>query len=205
VSSPLTQRPGSPTEKEDHVHTDQSFSAGTQSSVASDAQAKATEVAEQAQEKAHQAAGQVQDKLREQLDQRSSQAATQINEQASDLRSVGESLREQGKDGPAKAADQLAQYAEKVGGYLREKDSNALLADAEDFGRRQPWALAAGGIVLGFAASRFLKASSGQRYQGRTTVPRPNGVYPASASSSGNGMSQWSQAGSPGLDSRPVM
>ncbi|HEY4451742.1 MAG TPA: hypothetical protein VGN13_09135 [Solirubrobacteraceae bacterium] len=195
------------------MHTDQSFTAGTgsgaasdtQGGVASEAQAKATEVAEQAQEKAHQAAGQVQDKLREQLDQRSSQAATQINQQASDLRSVGESLREEGKEGPAKAADQLAQYAEKVGGYLREKDSNALLADAEDFGRRQPWAVAAGGIVLGFAASRFLKASSGQRYHGRTTVPRPNGVYRASPAAGGNGMSQWAQPGSAGLRSGPVM
>jgi hypothetical protein len=173
---------------------------------ASDAQAKAAEVAEQAQEKAHQAAGQVQDKLREQLDQRSSQAATQITEQASDLRSVGESLREQGKEGPAKAADQLAQYAEKVGGCLRDKDSHALLSDAEDFGRRQPWAVAAGGIVLGFAASRFLKASSSQRYHGRTTVPRPNGVYPPPAApSGGNGMGEWSQPSSPGLGARPVM
>jgi ElaB/YqjD/DUF883 family membrane-anchored ribosome-binding protein len=173
--------------------------------VASDAQAKATEVAERAQEKAHQAAGQVQDRLREQLDQRSSQAATQITEQASDLRSVGKSLREEGKEGPAKAADQLARYAERVGGYLRDKDSHALLADAEDFGRRQPWAIAVGGIVLGFAASRFLKASSSQRYHGRTTVPRPNGVYSASTPSAGIGMGERSQPSSPGLGAGPVM
>jgi hypothetical protein len=147
----------------------------------------------------------MQDKLREQLDQRSSQAATQITGQASDLRSVGESLREQGKEGPAKAAEQLAQYAEKVGGYLREKDSHALLADAEDFGRRQPWVVAVGGITLGFAASRFLKASSSQRYHGRTTVPRPNGVYPSSATSAGNGMGEWSQPSSPGFGAGPVM
>jgi hypothetical protein len=185
--------------------TDQSFSSATGGGVDGDAQAKATELAEQAQEKAHQAAGQVQDKLREQLDQRSSQAASQINEQASDLRSVGESLREQGKDGPAKAADQLAQYAEKVGGYLREKDSHALLADAEDFGRRQPWVVAAGGIVLGFAASRFLKASSSERYHGRTTVSRPNGVYRATAPSAGNGIGQWSEPPSPGRASGPVV
>jgi hypothetical protein len=159
----------------------------TASGSGSDAQAKAAEVAGQAQEKAQQAAGQVQGKLREQLDQRSSQAAVQINEQATDLRSVGESLREQGKDGPAKAADRLAQYAEKVGGYLHEKDSDALLADAEDFGRRQPWAVAAGGLALGFAASRFLKASSRQRYQGRTTVPRPAGIYSAPVAPLGGG------------------
>jgi hypothetical protein len=170
-----------------------------------DPQAKATEVAGQAQEKAQQAAGQVQDKLREQLDQRSSQVASQINEQASDLRSVGSSLREQGKDGPAKAAEQLAQYAEKVGGYLAEKDSSGLLSDAEDFGRRQPWAIAAGGLALGFAASRFLKASSSQRYQGRTTVARPAGVYPAPSASAGNGRSGLSAPGAPGSDSGLVM
>jgi hypothetical protein len=150
-------------------------------------QGKAAEVAEHAQEKAQQAAqqatGQMQHKLREQLDQRSVQAARQINEQASDLRSVGESLRDQGKEGPAKAADRLAEYAEKVGSYLRDKDSSALLADAEDFGRRQSWAVAAGGLALGFAASRVLKASSSRRYQDRLTVARPAGVYPTAPTS----------------------
>ena len=33
------------------------------------------------------------------------------------------------------------------------------------FGRRQPWAVIAGGLALGFAASRFLKASSSRRYE----------------------------------------
>jgi hypothetical protein len=179
------------------MHTDQSFSSGsrTTDSVGSDAHAKATEVAEQAQEKAQQAAGQAQSKLREQLDQRSSQAGAQITEQASDLRQVGESLREQGKEGPAKAADQLAQYAEKVGSYLREKDSHALLSDAEDLGRRQPWALAAGGLAVGLAASRFLKASSSRRYHGRTTVPRPNGVYSTPSARPENGFGEATQPG----------
>ncbi len=152
---------------------------GASETGALDGQAKAQEVAGQAQEKAQAAAGQAQAKLREQLDQRSSQAAGQINEQASDLRSVSQALREQGKEGPATAADRLAGYAEKVGAYLREKDSEALLRDAEDFGRRQPAAIAAGGLVLGFAASRFLKASSSQRYSSRNarelTPPPPPG------------------------------
>lgn len=133
--------------------------------VAGAAQEQVAQAAGQVQEKAQEAAGQIQDRLREQIDQRSSQAAEQIKQQGSDLRSVGESLRQQGKEGPARAADRLAGYAEKVGGYLGEKDSYALLSDAEDFGRRQPWAVAAGGLVLGFAASRFLKASSRERYQ----------------------------------------
>jgi hypothetical protein len=139
------------------------------------AQEQSGDLTSQAQERAQQAAGQAKNRLREQLDQRSSQAAEQINQHASDFRAVGASLREQGKDGPAKAADKLAEYAEKAGGYLRDRDSDALLADAEDYGRRQPWAVAAGGLALGFAASRFLKASARERYSGgsseRTTTP----------------------------------
>jgi hypothetical protein len=131
------------------------------------AQETAQELAGQAQEKAQQAAFQAKSKLRDQLDQRSTRAAEQVNQHASDLRSVGESLREQGKDAPANAADKVAHYVEKAGGYLRDKNSDALLADAEDFARRQPWAIGAAAFALGFAASRFLKASSGQRYSAR--------------------------------------
>jgi hypothetical protein len=133
---------------------------------------KAQELAGQAQQQAQQAAGMAKGRLRQELDQRSSQVADQISQQASDLRAVGDSLREQGKDRPAGAAAKLAGYGEKVGGYLRERDSDTLLADAEDFGRRQPWAVAAGAVAAGFAASRFLKASSSRRYATRSSVPR---------------------------------
>jgi hypothetical protein len=134
------------------------------------------EVAGQAQEKAQQAAGQAQERLQAQVEQRVQQLSSQVSERASDLRSVSETLREQGKEGPAKAAEQLAGYAERAGAYLQQKDANGLLSDAEDLGRRQPWAVAAGGLALGFAASRFLKASSGRRYDSRLTVPQPNGI-----------------------------
>jgi hypothetical protein len=141
------------------------------------AQEKASQAAGAAQERAQHAAGQAQARLREQIEQRSAQAASQVNEQASDLRSVGEALRSQGKDGPARAADQLAGYAERVGSYLQDKDAETLLSDAEDFGRRQPLAVAAGGLILGLATSRFVKASSRRRYRRGLTVSRPNGVY----------------------------
>jgi hypothetical protein len=81
-----------------------------------------------------------------------------------DLRSVGDELRKQGKDTPAKLVDDAAERVERVGGYLKESDADRILRDVEDFGRRQPLALLAGGLVLGFAASRFLKASSSRRY-----------------------------------------
>src|SRR5690348_638628 len=79
-------------------------------------QTNAGEITGQAQDTARHAAGQAQDKLHEQLNERTSQAAAKITEQASDMRSVSEALRDQGKHGPAEAADRIAGYAESVGG-----------------------------------------------------------------------------------------
>jgi hypothetical protein len=101
------------------------------------------------------------------MDQRSTQAGQQVSSHADDLRSFGVQLRRQGKEGPAKLADQVADRTERVGHWLTRSDADAILDDVEGFGRRNPWALIAGGMALGFAASRFLKASSTQRYEAR--------------------------------------
>jgi len=146
------------------------------------AKEKAQQVTGQAQEKAQEAAGQAKSRAREEIDRRSTEAGEQVSSTAGDLRSVSEQLREQGKDTPAKLADQAAERVEQVGGYLKDADSDRILNDVEDLARRQPWAVVAGGLVLGFAAARFLKASSSQRYQQRSV-----GSGSVSGSASGNG------------------
>jgi hypothetical protein len=134
-----------------------------------EAQEKAQEVAGEAQEKARDVAGKAQDNLRQQVDQRSTQAGEQVAGTAEDLRSVGEELRKQGKDGPAKLADRAAEQTEKVGSYLKEKGPDEMLHDVEDFGRQRPWAVLAGGLAVGVVAARFLKASSRSRYRQRSS------------------------------------
>jgi hypothetical protein len=134
---------------------------------------KGKEVAGQAQEKAQEATEKGQNMLREQVDQRSTEYGEKVSGTASDLRSVGEQLRNQGKDTPAKLADQAAERTERIGSYLTDADGDKLLGDVEDFGRRQPWVVLGGGVLVGLAASRFLKASSRNRYQGRTAPPEP--------------------------------
>lgn len=131
-------------------------------------QDKAQEVAGQAQEKAREAAGKAQESVRQQIDQRSTEAGERVAGTAQDLRSVGEELRKQGKDGPAKLADRAAEQTERVGGYLKDNGPDKMLEDAEDFGRERPWAVLAGGIAVGVLAARFLKASSRSRYQQRS-------------------------------------
>lgn len=133
-----------------------------------EAQDKAQEVAGEAQEKAREAAGKAERNLRRQIDDRSTQAGERVAGTAQDLRSVGEELRKQGKDTPAKLADRAAEQTEKVGSYLKERGPDEMLEDVEDFGRQRPWAVLAGGLALGVVAARFLKASSRNRYQQRT-------------------------------------
>jgi hypothetical protein len=118
-----------------------------------------------AQDKAQGALGQARGRLRDQVDQRSTQAGDQVQSAAQDVRKVAEQLRNQGKETPARVAEQVADRAESFGTYLRDADGERLLRDVEDVARRQPWLVAAGGLALGFAASRFLKASSSRRYQ----------------------------------------
>ncbi|HEX8106010.1 MAG TPA: hypothetical protein VF533_25565 [Solirubrobacteraceae bacterium] len=134
--------------------------------------------AQQAQEKVSEVAGQAQEQarttLRSQVDQRSTQAGEQVVSQASDVRTVAEKLREEGKEGPAKVAEQAADRVEKVGGYLRDSDADRILNDVESYARSNPWTVVAGGLALGFVASRFLKASSSDRYRtGSTGAPNP--------------------------------
>lgn len=141
----------------------------------------ATDVREQAQEKAQEVASKTSDRARAQVDQRSTELGQRVGSTADDIRTIGQQLRDQGKDQPAKLAEQAAGHVERAGAWLRDSDSDRLLADVEDFGRRRPWAFALGGLALGIAAGRFLKASSTQRYETRRyqQVTVGNGITPA--------------------------
>jgi len=125
---------------------------------------------ESVRENAGSAAETAKSRAREQLDRRSTQWGESVSGTASDVRSVSDELRKQGKEGPAKAADKAADQAERIGAYLKENDAEALLHDIEDFGRQRPWAVAGIGLLVGIAAARMLKASSSTRYAQRSST-----------------------------------
>lgn len=145
------------------------------------AQEKAKEMAGQAQEKARETGQQARERLREQVDQRSTQAGEQIRGNAQDVRSFAEQLREQGKDTPARYAEQAADRVQEVGQYLERSDGDTILNDVEGFARRNPWAVAAGGLAIGFAVSRMLKASSNERYRSSLGNGSPNASLSAAS------------------------
>lgn len=169
---------------------------GGDAGVKEQAQDKAQEVKEQARQQAQQAAGQAKGRISGEVDRRSTHAGEQVSQQASDLRAVGEKLRGEGKEGPAKVADQVADRAERIGGYLTRSDGDTILQDVEDVARRQPWAVMAGGLALGFLASRILKASSSERYERRSAATTgPSYGTPALPESSGSGYGSGAGAG----------
>lgn len=101
-----------------------------------------------------------------QIDERSTQVGEQMGSVASDLRNVGRQLGESDVVSPvAGYVDQGADLVERLGIYLKEADTERLIVDLEAVARRQPWMIAAGALVLGFAASRFIKTSSTRRYR----------------------------------------
>jgi len=139
----------------------------TTGQVAGRVQEKAQEVGDQARERTQEMAAQAQGLVRQEVDKRSTQAGERVSSTASDLRSVAEELRNQGKDMPAKLAEQAADRTQTFGSYLKDADGDRILSDIEEVARRQPWAVVAGGVALGFIASRLLKASGAQRWESR--------------------------------------
>ncbi len=172
----------------------------------------AESVKEQGQEAAGNASAKAQEAVRSQVDQRSTQAGEQLNSLASDLRSVGDQLRENDNDPGAKIAGQVAERAEQAGRYLSDADAQRILADVEDLGRRQPWLALAGGIAIGIAGARFLKASSSQRYsagatsQGSTTPSSAPPSIPAqtAAPTTASGDGALASAPAPSTAGAPV-
>jgi ElaB/YqjD/DUF883 family membrane-anchored ribosome-binding protein len=116
--------------------------------------------------KAHELGQDVSFQVREQLDQRSTQAGEQVQAMGSALQSGVAQLRSEGKDVPAKVIAQVAQRADDLGAYLQSAQADQMLTDLERFARRRPWVTAGAGVLAGFVASRFVKASADRRYEG---------------------------------------
>lgn len=134
------------------------------------AKEQAQEVAGQAMEQAQQTAEQVKarasDRVRGQLDTRSTEMADQISPFAQALHKAGDHLAGEGNASGGKAAHRAGEQVEQLADYLRSSGSDRFLGDVEGFARRRPWAAGGIGVVAGFMAARFLKASSESRYGG---------------------------------------
>ena len=139
--------------------------AGPEQSTTDQAKEKVQETAQQVQEKAQDVKGQAGGRIRQELDTRSTEAGSQLQSTAEAMRRTAEQLQQEGKETPAKVTNLVAERAERLGTYMTGANADRIVRDVENFARRQPWLVAIGGAMAGFFASRFLKASSGSRYE----------------------------------------
>lgn len=147
--------------------TDTSGSGGTGTSGTSrQAQQVVQEKVDQAKEVAQQAAGTAKEQASQQVDTHSTTVGEQVGSVSEAMRKAGEHLRSQGDDMPAQLAERAADQVQKLGSYLRNTEGSTILRDVEDFARRQPLIVVAGGVALGVLAARMLKASGQRSYGG---------------------------------------
>lgn len=134
------------------------------------------QVTGQVKDKVQDATGQAKGAANEQLDTRSTQLGETVESKADDVRAVSSTLHEQGNEGIAKLVDQAASYTEQMADYLKGADGGKIMGDLETFARKQPWAATIGGLALGFAASRVVRASSERRHDSdRSAAYDPSG------------------------------
>lgn len=145
----------------------------TTAPVMDQAKEQVQDVAERAQAAVGDATTKADVKVREQLDQRSTDAGSQLSASADALRSSSDDLRAQGNAFAAQAAERAADQAHRLGAYLEQADADQILEDVERVARRNPWAVVVGGVIVGAAASRFLKASGERRWNTPTERSAP--------------------------------
>jgi hypothetical protein len=135
-------------------------SANGTSGMVEQAKGAAGQVIDQASDKTSQLAAQAKEQARPALQTQKEHAAQTLSATAEALRKSTQHLHEQDQEAIARYMDQAAERVERFGGYLRRRDLDGLVADAEQFARRQPGLFLGGAFALGLLGARLLKSSS---------------------------------------------
>lgn len=114
-----------------------------------------------------------------QADRGKDQAADGLSQVAQSIRRVSGEMEGQ-QPAIANVAQTAAEQADRLASYLRDTDAREMLDTVENMARRQPILFLGGAFLLGFAASRLIKAASGNAdtWQGYGSTYRSGSTYP---------------------------
>jgi hypothetical protein len=128
----------------------------------------------------HEATEQAKEQVRSAATQQKDGAARQMDGFAHALMAAADDLRGRGQDFAADYVREAASGLERASGAVRERDLDEIMANVEDFARRQPVAFLGGAVVAGFGIARLVRSSADRRrsraadHVGATTQ-RPRG------------------------------
>jgi hypothetical protein len=137
----------------------------------SGARAQIREVKDQVVGEAKNSFRQARDSAASSLTQSRQQAAERVGGLASAIRSTSDHLRSENQPRVADLTESLAEQAERLSSYLRDRDFGAFQADLQNFARQRPAIAIGAALALGMLAARFFKSSpqrgdDGEPYRG---------------------------------------
>ncbi|APX90436.1 hypothetical protein BV394_12440 [Brevirhabdus pacifica] len=142
------------------------------SDAAEEAKSHASNLADKARDEARTLAGDAKSMAHDRAESYKNTAANEAGKVADALRKASDDLRDGSPQ--ERAVSEIAAGLAGVADTIRDRDISDLITDATDFARRNPAAFLGGAALLGFAASRFAKASGsnsdGTGYQSRRTA-----------------------------------
>lgn len=109
---------------------------------------------------AHQAKEQASAQAQQLIEQRKGSVIDSLTGVARALQSTASQLENEQQGGIARYASDAASRLEGFSESLKNKDLDAVRRDAESFARERPALFLGGCVAIGFALSRFLKASA---------------------------------------------
>ncbi|HEY0845886.1 MAG TPA: hypothetical protein VGE12_11000 [Noviherbaspirillum sp.] len=124
-----------------------------------------SKIANEARKYAGDMTNRAKEKGRTMFDQQKETAVGQVHSVAHAFRNTAGNLQGEGQNQVARYIEMAADQLESLGGRLREKDLDTLVADAQNMVRRSPGTFFAGSVAAGFLLARFLKSSSEQAYR----------------------------------------
>jgi hypothetical protein len=121
------------------------------------------------------------------LEEQRQQVAEKVSGLAEALRSAANSLELSQNRALAGYVDQAAYQVESISRTVRERHWNEIVADTEDFARRQPTLFVLGAVATGFLVGRFLWAGGRHRRGGAEASRGETTRQVVAAVSSGSG------------------
>jgi len=139
-------------------------------SAADELRSTADEIVDAAKEKAselkqevHAATEQAKEQVRSAATHQKDAAARQMDGFAHALMAASDDLRGRGQEFAAEYVREAASGLERASDAVRERDLDEIIANVEDFARRQPVAFLGGAVVAGFGIARLMRSSADRR------------------------------------------
>lgn len=114
------------------------------------------------------------DRLQSEADSRKGQVAAQARAVSSAIGNAADGLGDDTPSWVKSALQQGANTIEQLAKTVEGKDSRQLVGDVQQFARQRPTSFLAGCALLGFAASRVLKAGGSQAQASPASTPASN-------------------------------